>query len=1346
MIMDTPIRKMQKRNDYNRHKLLRKIKRQRQQRKEQDERIAEKELKRKLKLKQPRFVQGKDDITDPKANVEKLLNVQSGLNFNFDPVTGNTIIRDSYGNPINANSVQYLDELVVPGTDLQKKQQKALFNMTKGQELQMEDQARLQTLFKNPDLLSKLSNDPNAKTIGIDEANDLFADYNEAQRLAENLKDNDRYRMATLANMSSGERVNMVGLGAPALLNTSLMYLGGAPGALMSGFASLAGMPTYMPSQLVNQAIKGGIADNEKFWLSGNSGSYLTGNPYGDTFLDIFSGGVGQIPQQGLSGLWRHGLGSAVGTGTFAASKGIGDLVFDVNGDEVRTPDAEQRQSMATALSLALAPVISKAGRYVNNKVLDNLGSLAIYANALRFDGTVGKHFFRDPTKAYRITEFPEIEGIREAGKNVTTQDARPGVDRANDWRLAAFDNYAYSKDGSWYKLPQSVESYLEDNPRAFMDTGKNDIMSVRINTKTGSSHGNRSQGSLGKLWEGGLSTSRGLFPDGVLEIQGGDKVDVGKNRKQFSTKNWEDAPIGSRVGYKTGEMPLDNLTWHQRLPNGRYTMGEPVLPNKTLYMQDNSQPINQVPEVFNPFKPNNRWRAMLKPLTNDVEPTGFESPMIDIRQIARDNSQIVRPDGSINPRMLVKGLQELKALNPGAESYKTIFNSGPYGEGRTNLAQHTKGVVETAQQIPVPLGYTRQDLVQSALFHDIGKVIDRSQGMHEEISADMLAEALNSKNGIMPIQKVNDTVLDAIRNHGDSKHMVDASPLTQALHLADVARGLSYDQSALTYPQLLTYPRKFPKFNFPELPLRDELKTVINPWLKIYGYEPIKLNSTRKQAEQQLEDRISQHNSWVRSVKDAKDEAQARDWVEHIPYEKNGGRRGFGGHVKRRYGVGNKYDASYMSTSSDVASGYGDDNGRFVVELPRTKESLTSPSLSERLLAGDFEMYDSNKVNQDRIPIGSFSMLEGPYRLQTGRSLLSDMKKDGLIKQEPMKMYQLKFVDDINPDSNVRWNGHNFIRSSYRDHLNLVNSVLRENGFKEIDPFFEKYDEYGTMTSPGMVPPRELLSLKYRAQTVREINEWTKKYEELKPQIAKYQNVKKEAARLESLVEKKINDLASYKTSRLLPFVDVADNTESGYRDMVLKLQKAKYNLENLRAREFKLRKLIDGANKINIQFLQDYVSPKQLNAFIHSYNPKYLDVKRILSDGKKQYFENYKKYYKKMRMRMKQPTEQEMLEYMRKKGVRPRFEYQTFNNFRTFTPNDHKGDTVEKLTTINKPMDESQIGLIGKKGEKKLTIKKPISKEEIFENVKKESQNRQYRDQGPRIKSVKLSRKTLR
>ena len=87
-----------------------------------------------------------------------------------------------------------------------------------------------------------------------------------------------------------------------------------------------------------------------------------------------------------------------------------------------------------------------KATRYANNKVLDNLGSAAIYANGLGFDGTVGKSFFRDPSKAYRITEYPEVQGIREVGQNVTTRDAGVKINvPADDWRLSALDNYEYS-------------------------------------------------------------------------------------------------------------------------------------------------------------------------------------------------------------------------------------------------------------------------------------------------------------------------------------------------------------------------------------------------------------------------------------------------------------------------------------------------------------------------------------------------------------------------------------------------------------------------------------------------------------------------------------------------------------------------------------------------------------------------------------------------------------------------------------------------------------------------------------------------------------------------------------
>ena len=111
----------------------------------------------------------------------------------------------------------------------------------------------------------------------------------------------------------------------------------------------------------------------------------------------------------------------------------------------------------------------------------------------------------------------------------------------------------------------------------------------------------------------------------------------------------------------------------------------------------------------------------------------------------------------------------------------------------------------------------------------------------------------------------------------------------------------------------------------------------------------------------------------------------------------------------------------------------------------------------------------------------------------------------------------------------------------------------------------------------------------------------------------------------MEYLAKNKINEIASYQNSRPLPFDYFADNTDSRYNtdskyiDMVSKLEELKNNLENLRSREFKLRKLIDGVNKIDINLLQNYVSPKQFNAFMHSSDPKYLDVKRILSDGKK-------------------------------------------------------------------------------------------------------------------------------
>ena len=57
--MENPKRKMQKKNDYQRHKLFRKIKRRRKAQAEADQQVAMKQLRKKLKL--PKFDRGEDD-------------------------------------------------------------------------------------------------------------------------------------------------------------------------------------------------------------------------------------------------------------------------------------------------------------------------------------------------------------------------------------------------------------------------------------------------------------------------------------------------------------------------------------------------------------------------------------------------------------------------------------------------------------------------------------------------------------------------------------------------------------------------------------------------------------------------------------------------------------------------------------------------------------------------------------------------------------------------------------------------------------------------------------------------------------------------------------------------------------------------------------------------------------------------------------------------------------------------------------------------------------------------------------------------------------------------------------
>jgi hypothetical protein len=132
---------------------------------------------------------------------------------------------------------------------------------------------------------------------------------------------------------------------------------------------------------------------------------------------------------------------------------------------------------------------------------------------------------------------------------------------------------------------------------------------------------------------------------------------------------------------------------------------------------------------------------------------------------------------------------------------------------------------------------------------------------------------------------------------------MLSRDELTKALHFADVARGESWDEAAFKYPHL-SYEYKKPELNIPKIPYREELKTRINPWLKNKGYETIPLDVSEDEAWRILEERIDQHRSFLRGVRDpVKEDRISADDVRNAENSIN--------QIMDDYGIGENYAKS---------------------------------------------------------------------------------------------------------------------------------------------------------------------------------------------------------------------------------------------------------------------------------------------------------------------------------------------------------------------------------------------------------------------------------------------------
>lgn len=121
--IESPKRKMQKKNDYQRHKLFRKIKRRRKAQAEAEQQIAEKQLRKKLKL--PKFGGGKEKVNLDNAHFDKEGNlVDNTTGVKYTPISDDVVI--------TPNTKYFYDPYASAGNYFDGTWSKDLINMIPG--------------------------------------------------------------------------------------------------------------------------------------------------------------------------------------------------------------------------------------------------------------------------------------------------------------------------------------------------------------------------------------------------------------------------------------------------------------------------------------------------------------------------------------------------------------------------------------------------------------------------------------------------------------------------------------------------------------------------------------------------------------------------------------------------------------------------------------------------------------------------------------------------------------------------------------------------------------------------------------------------------------------------------------------------------------------------------------------------------------------------------------------------------------------------------------------------------------------------------------------------------------
>lgn len=516
--------------------------------------------------------------------------------------------------------------------------------------------------------------------------------------------------------------------------------------------------------------------------------------------------------------------------------------------------------------------------------------------------------------------------------------------------------------------------------------------------------------------------------------------------------------------------------------PYNRQKAKKVVIPDEEP-LEIQVDPVLEPIEYINPDNKPTIWDVLDKQTQDKLNQTFAINPRAYVPKGRMPRFVAVDENGNVDLRAVVDLKNKFYLMHPEARNYKQIINRNhnyiksivpsksrqlnignypdetpivvqlPSFTDKTNLFDHINGVVTTAQDSPIPEGATRQQFIESALFHDIGKTLDSNKTHgHESVKIiDELGIPLDAQ------------VKKAIDKHMDLD-LWDSDPLTKGLHFADVARGTSFETAAWQYPHLM-YSNQEMSFKPADLPFRDQVK-IANKWLSAQGYETIPLVLNEEGAKAELVKRMQQHRAFLRGVRDphkegiyvtkedarngmnaekgaieiygeSTPETRLRYSAEYFPAEPTGsGRSGLfhldhekdlpvhkHGAVSKGMGYNPKTkDALYASTSNDIVNTYSTPTDRrpsagFIVALPEVpfKEG---ESILEYIARNDFDMYDSNNVTvgaDQQAPIGVWNQFVAPYLLQTGRSLRKDIMEKYKDEIPPLEFEKVERPFEIN-------------------------------------------------------------------------------------------------------------------------------------------------------------------------------------------------------------------------------------------------------------------------------------------------------------------------------------------